>query len=127
METVQQTQVEQPQADTIIFEDLPDATLIHLGNGNFTLVDTDIYFEIYALNWRWKQGRNGLYAFRKSSSGKKYRITFLHRQITNCPGNLHVHHENGNTLDNRLSNLRCLTPQAHRYYHQMQSITKGAK
>ena len=42
---------------------------------------------------------------------------YEHRVLINAPADLHVHHINGNTLDNALSNLALLTPKEHSTEH----------
>ena len=42
---------------------------------------------------------------------------YEHRVLLNAPKNSHVHHINGNTLDNDLSNLVLLTPKEHSTEH----------
>lgn len=42
---------------------------------------------------------------------------YEHRVLLNAPKNTHVHHINGNTLDNSLSNLVLLSPQEHAVTH----------
>lgn len=62
---------------------------------NFTL-----YFDKY--NWYF----NDNYVFTLKKINNKWKKVYLHRLITNCPTNKVVDHINGNTLDNRLCNLR---------------------
>lgn len=46
-------------------------------------------------------------------NGKRKDCAYLHRLIMNAPSGTHVHHKNGNTLDNRRCNLEILTPKQH--------------
>lgn len=46
-------------------------------------------------------------------NGKNKDFSYLHRLITNAPKGYHVHHKNGDTLDNRRCNLEVLTPRLH--------------
>lgn len=80
--------------------------------------------KIAALN---KVRRNypiGATRIEKSSEGLFYRVIktpegwkYEHRVVTNAPPGTHVHHLNGNTLDNRPENLSVLTPSEHRTAH----------
>lgn len=53
----------------------------------------------------------------KAKTGKFYVMTsdkqYLHRLLLNAPKGYHVHHINGDTLDNRRSNLALLKPKEH--------------
>lgn len=55
----------------------------------------------WLLKWKWHVLPNGYVV--RSSNNKKF---YLHRIITDCPGNMVVDHANGNKLDNRRENLR---------------------
>ena len=46
-------------------------------------------------------------------NGKEKTFAFLHRLIMDAPKGYHVHHKNGDTLDNRRCNLEVLTPKLH--------------
>ena len=53
------------------------------------------------------------------------RIVQLHRQVWednfgSIPEGHQIHHKNGNTADNRLENLECLSVSAHRSHHNKQ-------
>jgi hypothetical protein len=45
------------------------------------------------------------------------RWQYEHRVVTKAPKGFHVHHINGNTLDNRLENLAVLSPKEHLHSH----------
>ena len=42
---------------------------------------------------------------------------YEHRVLLNAPKHLHVHHVNGNTLDNSINNLVAISPKIHRDEH----------
>ena len=83
---------------------------IDLGEGEFTIVDPDVYYQI--ANFKWYLNGNGknLYAYRniKVSAGKT-RMVAMHRQIMGFPKGLLVDHRNNHSLDNRIGNLRPAT------------------
>lgn len=57
------------------------------------------------------------YAFRQERSGPSVKWALMHREVTNAPRGMHVHHINGDKLDNRRGNLAVLTPAEHRLLH----------
>lgn len=82
--------------------------MIPLTKGKVTLVDDEDFEELKGYNWR-VQGTNYLYAYANvpTSSGK--RVLGMHRVIlglADAPRQAYVDHINGDTLDNRRSNLR---------------------
>jgi hypothetical protein len=64
-------------------------------------------------HWSLRRSHSCWYAIRKETVRGCKRTVFMHRQITNAPPGLVVHHANGNTLDNRESNLVTTTLRAH--------------
>ena len=76
------------------------ARWIPLADGRFTLVDAHLYAELSKLNWR-GGGSRGRYA----STIVAGRTTYLHAMILGASAD----HRNGDTLDNRLQNLRPAT------------------
>lgn len=77
--------------------------LIPLTQGYSTEVDKNIYDLFSVYKWRYDKG----YAVRSSPRVKgKQKIISLHRLIMNASHGIQVDHINGNTLDNRILNLR---------------------
>jgi len=84
---------------------------IYLGDGEYTIVEPADYYRFGHLKWHLK-GSNAkkFYAVRDVKTGPgKTRQLGLHREIMNEPKGLLVDHHNGNSLDNRMANLRTAT------------------
>jgi hypothetical protein len=84
---------------------------IYLGDDIYTIVDVDVYYRLGHLNWHLK-GSNAkkFYAVRDVKVGPgKTKMLGLHREIMNQPKGLLVDHKNGNSIDNRIANLRAAT------------------
>lgn len=86
---------------------------IVLTNGDCTLVDDSDYERLNQFNWYYHDRRKdgGGYVVRRqwNFDTKEARMVTMHREILGCPEGQHVDHKNGNTLDNRKSNLRICT------------------
>lgn len=77
--------------------------------GHFTVVDEEDYEELEKFS-PWYENDSG-YAMKKTRvKGKNVSIR-MHRIIMKAPKGLVVDHINGNKLDNRKSNLRCVGQQ----------------
>jgi hypothetical protein len=80
---------------------------IRLTQGKITVIDTRDWLRVsrykrwHAVNWG---GR--FYAATTLKNGRKL---YLHRLLLNAPADAQIDHINGNTLDNRRSNLRIST------------------
>ena len=74
---------------------------IQLTKGKETIIDDTCIERLQDTKWYF----NGRYAARRY----KNKTQLLHRYITNASDDMVVDHINGNTLDNRLSNLRVVT------------------
>lgn len=75
--------------------------------GEYTvLVDTADFDEIVKHKWS-IYPRKGAYYYPEAFINNKQ--IFLHRYLLDCPKNLVVDHINGNTLDNRRTNLRIVS------------------
>lgn len=82
---------------------------IPLTKGKEAIVDEDDFKKFGLLNWHVNSGKN-LYAATsyRDKNGKQKKLS-LHRAIMGSPKGLVVDHINGDTLDNRKSNLRVCT------------------
>jgi len=75
--------------------------------GYDVLIDDEDFEKAQYIKWH-RINKNGSPYFSKSfrSKDNKYHSILLHRLIINAPHGKHVDHINGDTLDNRKSNLR---------------------
>lgn len=83
---------------------------ILLTQGFVALVDDEDYEVLAALSWTPAHRGSGVYAVHyKRRKGEPRTCTLMHRLILDAPPGLQVDHANGNTLDNRRSNIRLAT------------------
>jgi hypothetical protein len=83
---------------------------IYLGEGEYTIVDPDIYYKYRHIKWFLTGNKTNYYAACsiKDRQGKTM-TKRLHRLIMNAPDGLLVDHRNREGLDNRIANLRMAT------------------
>lgn len=88
-------------------------TAITLTKGYSCQVDDNAPQEVFLFRWKALVSSGKVYAVRNTYSGlnpqtnrKIWRACLMHRLITNAPPGSIVDHINGDTLDNRRSNLR---------------------
>lgn len=79
---------------------------ILLTKGLFSLVDDDDYERLSRHRWQAHKSGNSYYARRAEYVDGRCTSVYMHRVILNAPGDVPVDHGNGNSLDNRKSNLR---------------------
>jgi hypothetical protein len=100
---------------------------IELSKGKKTIVDDEDFQHLNKFKWYVNQNRKDgdYYAIRDDyNDGRKIRIA-IHRLIMNAPKGMLVDHINGDTLDNRKSNLRIVTPrQNHQNFHRKDYSSK---
>ena len=77
--------------------------------GRYALIDDDD-FELVNSFGAWYENDSG-YAIKKTRAKGKSVSIRMHRLVMNPPKRLEVDHINGNRLDNRKSNLRCVSHQ----------------
>lgn len=78
------------------------------GTLEFLIDEQDLHW-LDKFNFYVSKQPTGFYLFKGSHKD----IEYLHRLIMNASKGCHVHHKNGNTLDNRRCNLEVLTPKKH--------------
>lgn len=85
----------------------------HLGVLN-TIIDYEDFEKVnqYKTTWFIGYGKGHIDGVKTKVQKKKTRVPiWMHRLIMDCPKNLVIDHINGDTLDNRKSNLRIVTSQ----------------
>ena len=86
---------------------------LQASKGYFAIVDADKYEEL--MQWRWfghhQKACDKVYLMRHggTKNGVRSPLVLLHRYLLSAPPDKTVDHINGNSLDNRLSNLRIAT------------------
>lgn len=109
-------EVTQPQDPTI--------RLIPLTCNRSAIVDADDYEFLMQWNWYalWSRGTQTFYAVRGVKNNKGRTIPFpMHRAVMPCEPGFVNDHINGDTLDNRKSNLRCATNSENLCNRRLQS------
>ncbi len=87
-----------------------DFRRIILGEGRFAIVDQGDFYHLINYQWGAKGEGQLIYAMRfLIEPNKKGKIVSMHREMMNAPAGILVDHRNGDTLDNRRSNLRLAT------------------
>lgn len=87
-----------------------DYRRIYLGEGKWTILDTEDYYRFRKFRWCFSGNGTSFYAVRNAITGPCLtKITHLHREIMNPPDGFVVDHRKGNSLDNRRANLRIAT------------------
>ncbi len=91
--------------------------IIKLTHGRTAIVSPEDYEELNKYSWQARKSYSRYYAMRKVvEDGHEYWIR-MHRQVTNCPSGLIVHHQNRRTLDNRRCNLQVMSQKLHQAIH----------
>lgn len=80
---------------------------VELNHGHYALIDAEDLGTITAHRWSARRSKGGkLYATRGDWDGSKNKTEAMHRVILEADSSELVDHKNGDTLDNRRSNLR---------------------
>ena len=87
-----------------------DFRRIYLGDGEWTILDQQDYYRYREFKWFIRGNGSKLYVLRSFKIGpKKTKMISMHREIMNAPKGIVVDHKNGDSLDNRRTNLRLAT------------------
>jgi len=92
--------------------------LIKLGGKKYSLnaiVDDDDFDRISKYKWSVHKKGNCFYAHRGFVCNGKLKHVLMHQEILNFPKDLDIDHINGNSIDNRKSNLRICLHQENAY------------
>lgn len=89
-----------------------DIGVIHCENGGSTIVDADLITRLS--QYKWHMSWDG-YVFTTFWSGEKCTMKGLGAFILETEKGFQCDHINGDRLDNRLSNLRIVTPQQNQW------------
>jgi hypothetical protein len=82
---------------------------IKLTQNKYAMVDDEDYDNLNQYKWRYSLGYAVRTTLAKESSRDERRNVRMHRQIMNCDMDLEVDHIDGDTLNNKKSNLRICT------------------
>lgn len=91
---------------------------IRLNNGMVTFIDAEDYDSVSKCKWQAKLAVSGKYYAVKNGTQR------LHRLLMNAPAGMQVDHINGDTLDNRKSNLRLCTHAQNQMNRPPQNMNK---
>ena len=94
---------------------------IKLTKGYQTIVDDEWYLVLSKWAWKVRLSKNRPYAQRNAAGGK---TIIMHRYILMATGNSEIDHINGDSLDNRESNLRFCTRSENMYNRGLQKNNK---
>jgi hypothetical protein len=85
---------------------------IYLGDGRYAKVDPSLFYRLNKYHWIHNGNSERPYAVRfVYISKKKRKIISMHREIMGFPEGRLVDHEDGDSLDNRIDNLRAATKE----------------
>lgn len=78
--------------------------------GNYgVIIDKEDLEKVMQYRWYIAKNDNGYYAKTNIKEGQKFKSTYMHRLLKDCPKNRVIDHRNGNGLDNRKCNLKICT------------------
>jgi len=90
---------------------------IPLTHGKFAIVSPRDYGRLMIHRWKAVKSDHCLYALRTYVKNGHEHTIRMHREITNCPPELEVHHRDHNSLNNRRENLIVCNHAQHQFFH----------
>ena len=111
--------IRHPYREPVVQPQDQSIKLIALTQGQVTIIDAFKYDWAMRTNWwaRWDPTIHGYYALGP--------ITFMHRILIGAKGEERVDHKNGNSLDNRLENLRIVSNFENAWNRKVRSTCKS--
>jgi hypothetical protein len=106
-------------------EDENGQTVIPLTKGMFAIVDPEDVELLSAHKWHASKSQGAYYASAGIYVDGEQVHQTMHRLVKNNPEGLYIDHINGNTLDNRKSNLRVCTPTENRINSKVRKDNKS--
>ena len=97
--------------------------IIPLSRGLETIVDENMFEELSKHKWHIHDSRGKLYAYGYIRHLRRH--VKMHRMIINAPSDKDVDHINGDTLDNRKSNLRLCNQSQNQANRKMNKNNKS--
>lgn len=95
---------------------------IQLDKDKVAIVDDDLYPGLMKFHWYAFQRHRSWYARTTIRNGDHVFHINMHRLVAKTEFGMVCHHVNGNTLDNRRSNLQNMTKTNHNTYHANNKI-----
>lgn len=102
----------------------PLCCYITLSNGSICAVDPADWVRLRNYTWIAKKGKRGWYAIRKVHVQGRTQTIYMHREIAKPAPIFEIHHKNGNTLDNRRTNLQVIGKHTHKLLHRTLRISR---
>jgi len=94
---------------------------IKLPGGRFAIIDAEDQGRASICKWTYSRSNN------RVGYARNKRVGYLHRFIMQAPEGCEVDHVNGDTLDNRKSNLRICSPSQNRINHRLPKVIGTSK
>lgn len=102
---------------------MPDFATIELTQGKIAIVDVELLGFLHKWSWRAVRSKYKWYAKTTVHAKNRDYSLSMHRMVSKTPSGMICHHKNGNSLDNRLSNLQNMDRGKHELYHANNSLT----
>lgn len=87
----------------------PSISYIALTKNQWSIIDSESLSVVGGMTWYCHGGHGSLYATRSIKVNRECRLYRMHHFLICVPSGMVVDHKNGNSLDNRLCNLRVCT------------------